>query len=133
MPWPKIWAVCLVNALCGFYSSIDHSRVSTALRSLDRTFVTRVKTFHITVFSFRHFRILLLVFMLRQHTGIFSGTFSFYVSKTIMSTSSCFGMVHSLRSGKGKIFLCAACHAFTPHVNAWKNLIGIVVQIQARG
>ena len=32
-----------------------------------------------------------------------------------------------------KMFLCAACHAFTPHVNAWKNLIGIVVQIQARG
>ena len=42
-------------------------------------------------------------------------------------------MVHSLSSGKGKMFLCAACHAFTPHVNAWKNLIGIVVQIQARG
>ena len=41
-------------------------------------------------------------------------------------------MVHSLRSGKGKMFLCAACHAFMPHVNAWKNLIGIVVQIQAR-
>ena len=30
-------------------------------------------------------------------------------------------MVHSLSSGKGKMFLCAACHAFTPHVNAWKN------------
>ena len=43
------------------------------------------------------------------------------------------GMVHSLSSGKGKMFLCAACHAFTPHVNAWKNLIGIVVQIQVRG
>ena len=42
-------------------------------------------------------------------------------------------MVHSLSSGKGKMFLCAACYAFTPHVNAWKNLIGIVVQIQARG
>ena len=42
-------------------------------------------------------------------------------------------MVHSLSSGKGKMFLCAACHAFTPHVNAWKNLIGIVIQIQARG
>ena len=42
-------------------------------------------------------------------------------------------MVYSLSSGKGKMFLCAACHAFTPHVNAWKNLIGIVVQIQARG
>ena len=42
-------------------------------------------------------------------------------------------MVHSLSSGKGKMFLYAACHAFTPHVNAWKNLIGIVVQIQARG
>ena len=42
-------------------------------------------------------------------------------------------MVHSLSSGKGKMFLCAACHAFTPHMNAWKNLIGIVVQIQARG
>ena len=42
-------------------------------------------------------------------------------------------MVHSLSSGKGKMFLCAACHAFTPRVNAWKNLIGIVVQVQARG
>ena len=42
-------------------------------------------------------------------------------------------MVHSLSSGKGKMFLCAARHAFTPHVNAWKNLIVFVVQIQARG
>ena len=31
------------------------------------------------------------------------------------------GKVHSLSSGKGKMFLCAACHAFMPHVNAWKN------------
>ena len=31
------------------------------------------------------------------------------------------GKVHSLSSGKGKMYLCAACHAFTPHVNAWKN------------
>ena len=31
------------------------------------------------------------------------------------------------------MFLCAACHAFMPHVNAWKNSIGIVVQVQARG
>ena len=30
-------------------------------------------------------------------------------------------VVHSLSSGKGKMFLCAACHAFTLHVNAWKN------------
>ena len=29
--------------------------------------------------------------------------------------------VHSLSSGKGEMFLCAACHAFKPHVNAWKN------------
>ena len=29
--------------------------------------------------------------------------------------------VHSLSSGKGEMFLCSACHAFTPHVNAWKN------------
>ena len=42
-------------------------------------------------------------------------------------------MVHSLSSGKDKMFLCAACHAFTPRVNAWKNLIGIVVEVQARG
>ena len=41
--------------------------------------------------------------------------------------------VHSLSSSKGKVFLCAACHAFTPHVNAWKNSISIVVQVQARG
>ena len=43
------------------------------------------------------------------------------------------GMVHSVSSGKGKMFLCAMCHAFTPHMDAWKNLIGIVVQNQARG
>ena len=55
------------------------------------------------------------------HTSIFE-----YVQQQL-------GMVHSVSSGKGKMFLCAACHAFTPHVNAWKNLIGIVVQIQARG
>ena len=30
-------------------------------------------------------------------------------------------IVHSLSSGKVEIFLCAACHAFTPHVNAWKR------------
>ena len=29
--------------------------------------------------------------------------------------------VHSLSSGKGKMFQCAARHAFTPHVKAWKN------------
>ena len=41
-------------------------------------------------------------------------------------------MVHSLSSDKGKMFLCVAYHAFTPQVNAWKILIGIVVQIQVR-
>ena len=30
-------------------------------------------------------------------------------------------IVHSLSSGKVEMFLCAACHAFTPHVNAWKS------------
>ena len=30
-------------------------------------------------------------------------------------------MVHSLSSGKVEMFLCAACYAFTPHVNAWKR------------
>ena len=29
--------------------------------------------------------------------------------------------VHSLSSSKGEMFLCAACHAFTPHMNEWKN------------
>ena len=29
--------------------------------------------------------------------------------------------VHSLSSGKSETFQCAACHAFTPHVNAWKK------------
>ena len=29
-------------------------------------------------------------------------------------------IVHSLSSGKVEMFLCAACHALTPHVNAWK-------------
>ena len=52
--------------------------------------------------------------------------------KILNSLHNCTGMVHSLSSGKGKMFLCAALHAFTPHVNAWKNSIGIVVQIQAR-
>ena len=31
------------------------------------------------------------------------------------------GIVHSVSSGKVEMFLCAACHAFTPHVNAWKR------------
>ena len=31
------------------------------------------------------------------------------------------GIVHSLSAGKVEMFLCAACHAFTPHVNAWKR------------
>ena len=30
-------------------------------------------------------------------------------------------IVHSLSSGKVEMFLCAACHAFTPHVNAWEH------------
>ena len=30
-------------------------------------------------------------------------------------------IVHSLSSGKIEMFLCAVCHAFTPHVNAWKR------------
>ena len=30
-------------------------------------------------------------------------------------------IVHSLSSGKVEMFLCATCHAFTPHVNAWKH------------
>ena len=29
--------------------------------------------------------------------------------------------VHSLNCGKVEMYLCAACHAFTPHINAWKN------------
>ena len=29
--------------------------------------------------------------------------------------------VHSLSSGKVEKYLCAACQAFTRHVNAWKN------------
>ena len=29
--------------------------------------------------------------------------------------------VYSLSSGKGKMFPCPACHAFTPRVNEWKN------------
>ena len=32
-----------------------------------------------------------------------------------------FCMVHSLSSGKVEMFLCAACHAFTAHVNAWER------------
>ena len=31
------------------------------------------------------------------------------------------GRVHSLSSGKCEMFLCVSCHAFTPHVSAWKN------------
>ena len=30
-------------------------------------------------------------------------------------------IVHSLSSGKVEMFLCATCHAFTPHVNVWKR------------
>ena len=30
-------------------------------------------------------------------------------------------IVHSLSSGKVEMLLCAACHAFTPHVNASKR------------
>ena len=30
-------------------------------------------------------------------------------------------IVHSVSSGKVEMFLCAACHAFTPHVNVWKR------------
>ena len=51
----------------------------------------------------------------------------------LLFVSYTLSMVHSLSSAKGKMFLCAACDTFMPHVNAWKNLIGIVVQIQARG
>ena len=29
--------------------------------------------------------------------------------------------VHSLSSGKVEMFLWAAFHAFTPHLNAWKH------------
>ena len=29
--------------------------------------------------------------------------------------------VHSISSGKVEMYLCVACHAFMPHVNAWKN------------
>ena len=36
-------------------------------------------------------------------------------------------IVHSLSSGKVEMFLCAACHAFTPHVNAWKHWTSIVL------
>ena len=38
-------------------------------------------------------------------------------------------IVHSLSSGKVKMFLCAACYAFTPHVHAWKRWTGTVVQV----
>ena len=37
------------------------------------------------------------------------------------ASGSCGVIVHSLSSGKVEMFLCAACHAFTPHVNAWKR------------
>ena len=30
-------------------------------------------------------------------------------------------IAHSLIFGKVEMFLCAVCHAFTPHVNAWKR------------
>ena len=30
-------------------------------------------------------------------------------------------IVHSISSGKVEMFLCAACHVFPPHVNAWKR------------
>ena len=40
---------------------------------------------------------------------------------TILDSEIHKSKVHSLSSGKGEMFLCAACHAFTPHMNAWKN------------
>ena len=40
-------------------------------------------------------------------------------SVTLIITAE--GKVHLLSSSKGEMFLCAACHAFTPHVNALKN------------
>ena len=39
----------------------------------------------------------------------------------VVTTKTYSGKVHSLNFGKVDMYLCAACHAFTPHVNAWKN------------
>ena len=37
-----------------------------------------------------------------------------------LSSGRIMDIVHSLSSGKVEMFLCAAFHAFTPHVNVWK-------------
>ena len=42
-----------------------------------------------------------------------TATVAFFISES--------SNVHSLSSGKVEMYLCAACHAFTPHVNEWKN------------
>ena len=47
------------------------------------------------------------------------GVFMFKTMSNIVSEDI---IVPSLSSGKVEMFLCAACHAFTPQVNAWKAL-----------
>ena len=50
---------------------------------------------------------------------------SFMLSFTYNTEARCMHqsdiIVHSLSSDKVEMFLCFACHAFTPHVNAWKR------------
>ena len=56
--------------------------------------------------------------------GLFKVDHQFQWTRVIISYKSYIkncGIVHSLSSGKVEMFLCAACHAFTPHVNAWKR------------
>ena len=35
--------------------------------------------------------------------------------------ADCTDFTFTLSSDKVEMFLCVACHAFTPHVNAWKR------------
>ena len=46
---------------------------------------------------------------------------SFQLKKTGGGRRMGVGAIHSPSSGKVEMFLCAACHDFTPHVNAWKS------------
>ena len=51
-----------------------------------------------------------------SHSGSLNATSENQLHDFLMN-----GIVHSLSFGKVEMFLCAACHAFTPHVNAWKH------------
>ena len=52
--------------------------------------------------------------LVSRHAPVTTSTAEYWMD------SNCFGKVHSLSSGKVEMYLCAACHAFTLHVDARK-------------